>query len=266
MPKYDYEIAMEKLSDSDKNRCLAAYFSMDNANAHVRPREPYYPRELYILTKPPPPIHLEIIATTTIAKAQKDVGESGARPPESDASPIAQTLAAAASSGYAFVFGVWNKVVDFDYQTNWAVATKSFGAASENSMRTMVGSAMKKIRDNGGEYNADGSRIPATAKKAGGRKPKNDQGENDDEDGDSYEIKKGGGGRKRAAADDGKVTRNVEGKKPIKRARGKKVVEDVKPEDEADAIPGTDKDADIADNIVVKTETQVEDEDEDEQV
>ncbi|PNS15511.1 hypothetical protein CAC42_770 [Sphaceloma murrayae] len=94
MPKYSYQVAKDVLSETDKNRILAIYFSMESPNASV----------------------------------------------------------------------------------DWSVATNTFGAASEESMRVMLRNALKKIKDAGGEIAADGSNIPAsvTPKKKGGRKRKTD--------------------------------------------------------------------------------------------
>ncbi|KAF4551585.1 Hypothetical protein D9617_13g100860 [Elsinoe fawcettii] len=218
MPKYDYNVAMGALNEADKGRCLAAYFSMDNPNASVRPiigpiKHRRYPDMLYILRKPPPRrLHLKPVDTTREFR-------------------VLQTSKPAAQAA----FNLGGHVVNF-FQTNWAVATKSFGAASEGSMRTMIGSAMKKVKDAGGEIGPDGTATAAPATTAA--------------------AKKGAGARKRKAA--ATEEEDAPNKKPATKGRGRKNQSAVA-KDEGDADPGDDKDVDVDDNVVVKGEANVED-------
>ncbi|PSK56559.1 hypothetical protein B9Z65_6183 [Elsinoe australis] len=143
MPKYSFEVAKAVLSETDKNRILAIYLSMENPNSI----------------------------------------------------------------------------------TDWSTATAAFGAASEDSMRVMLRSALKKIKDAGGEIAADGSTVPATP------------------------AKKGGPGSKRKADGDATTTPA----KTPKKGRGKKVKDEpVVEDDEAEAMAG--EDADMGENINVKLE------------
>ncbi|TKX25887.1 hypothetical protein C1H76_1731 [Elsinoe australis] len=143
MPKYSFEVAKAVLSETDKNRILAIYLSMENPNSI----------------------------------------------------------------------------------TDWSTATTAFGAASEDSMRVMLRSALKKIKDAGGEIAADGSTLPAAP------------------------AKKSGPGRKRKA--DGDATTSPA--KTPKKGRGKKVKDEpVVEDDEAEAMAG--EDADMGENINVKLE------------
>lgn len=114
MPKYSFEVAKAVLSETDKNRILAIYLSMENPNSIVCD-----------------PFNIHSWRTSHSLKC---------------------------------------------LQTDWSTATTAFGAASEDSMRVMLRSALKKIKDAGGEIAADGSTLPAApAKKSGpGRKRKAD--------------------------------------------------------------------------------------------
>ena len=87
---------------------------------------------------------------------------------------------------------------------NWDAAAKDYGAASTNSFRTMVSTAIKKVKDAAA---ANGEAAPATTPK-----PKNSATPNSEK----------GRGRKRKVADaDAGAEKDADGSPAAKKVRGK---------------------------------------------